>query len=318
MHSVSIVMVVKNERKNLERIFPIVQSQEFDAPVEIICVDSGSSDGTVAFLDDHGVTLIAIAPAEFHHGKTRNLGASHARNDLLVFLSGDALPTSNQWLKSLVAHFDDPAVGGVYGRQVPPTELGRLRAHALEHEYPATRIIRNPAQIRRVHPGLFRFSNVNSAVRRDIWARFKFNETLLLAEDQGMCRDIFMAGLKIVYEPAAAVVHGHGRNLRGELQFAFENGFSLTQMQILRNPAIGGETGYGLRRLRDDVAHFLSSGRLDLAAAILAVDAVKWLGVQLGKREEKLPLRLTQWISPGVARLARARDSRPAAIVPRT
>jgi glycosyltransferase involved in cell wall biosynthesis len=308
--SVSIVMVVKNERANLQRSFGTLSRQAFLGLVEFVVVDSGSTDGTVEFLRDHGIEPIQIPPQEFHHGKTRNLAAENARNEILVFLSGDALPVNEQWLAKLIEPFADPRVGGVYGRQAPPPGMGLLRAHAIEHEYPQHRMVRDIEKTRQnkeiVHPGLFRFSNVNSAVRREVWKRFPFDETLLLAEDQGMCRDILLnAGMVVVYEPEAAVVHGHERAPRGELQFAFENGFSLTRMGILRNPEIGGEMGYGLRRVRDDLQHFLAKGKVGLALASFGINGLKWLGVQLGKREKSLPLWLVKRISPGAAKLPR-------------
>lgn len=301
--SASIVMVMKNERRNLERSFDLISGQSFGGMVEIVYVDSGSTDGTIEFMRERGVEAICIPPADFHHGRTRNLAAEHARNDVLVFLSGDAIPLHKDWLRNLVAPFQDPRVGGVYGKQVPPEGTGALRAHAMAAEYPNTPFERDLSNEPRLHPGLFRFSNANSAVRRELWSRFRFNETLLLAEDQGMCRDILMAGYKVAYVPDAAVIHGHERNAWGELRFAFENGLSLTRMNILRNPEIGGEFGYGLRRVRDDFKYFASRGEPINAAGSLGINALKWLGVQLGKRENKLPLWLAARISPGVRKV---------------
>jgi hypothetical protein len=76
-------------------------------------------------------------------------------------------------------------------------------------------------------------------------------------------------------------------------------------MGILRNPEIGGEMGYGLRRVRDDLRHFLSNGKAGLALASFGINGLKWLGVQLGKREKSLPMWLVRRISPGAAKLPR-------------
>jgi len=296
--SVSIVLVMKNERRNIERILPVVESQKFDAPVEYIYVDSGSTDGTIEFMREHGVEATPIAPETFHHGRTRNMAASRAKHDIIVFLSGDAAPTGAHWLHNLVWHFDDPKVGAVYGRQIPPDGMGPMRRHALEHEYPAEGFVRDLATAPNIHPGLFRFSDANSAIRRELWHRFRYNETVVLAEDQGMCRDVLMAGYRVVYDPEAAVVHGHERTLWGEFQFAFENGISLTRMGILRNPEIGGELGYGLRRVRDDLQYFASNAHYGCAIRSLFINAAKWAGVQLGKRGDELPRTLVRRISP--------------------
>lgn len=286
---VSILFVVKNERHNLERMFPMLLAQDYPGTVEYICVDSGSTDGTVEFMGGHGAVIREIPPAAFHHGRTRNLAASLATGEILVMLSGDAFPVSERWLGSLAGHFVEPRVGAVYGRQTAPQGMGALRRQSLASEYSLVRQVRDPETIARYNPGHFRFSNANGAVRRALWERFRWNEELLLAEDQGMCRDILMAGYKVIYEPDAEVIHGHERSLWGEFKFALDNGLSLSRLGILNNPAVGGEMRYGLTRVKTDLAHFTKRGRMDCVALSLVSFAARYAGVQLGKREKKLP-----------------------------
>jgi rhamnosyltransferase len=287
--AVSILFVVKNERKNLERMFPMLLAQDYSGAVEYICVDSGSTDGTVAFLREHGAVIREIPPAEFHHGRTRNLAASLASGEILVMLSGDAFPANEQWLRKLAGHFADPKVGAVYGKQTAPAGMGALRAQSLGSEYSEMRQVRDPKAITRYNPGHFRFSNANGAVRRELWARFRWNEELLLAEDQGMCRDILMAGYQVIYEPEAEVIHGHERSLWCEFKFALDNGLSLSRLGILNNPEVGGELRYGLARMKTDLTHFAKRGRIDCVALSLISFAARYAGVQIGKREKKLP-----------------------------
>ncbi len=288
---VSMLLVVKNGRADLERSLPIIRAQDYAGDVEIVCVDSGSTDGTVALLrgQGQGVLLREIPPEDFHHGRTRNLAASMASHEILVCLSQDAIPTDTAWLHHLVAPFSDPRVGGVYGRQIAPEGMGVRRRQSLASEYPDERQVRDPDTIERYTPGHFRFSNANAAVRKSCWARFPWDETVLLAEDQGLCRDMLMAGMVVVYEPAAAVIHGHERGLWGEFKYALDNGLSLSRLGILNNPAIGGELRYGLRRMATDLGSFARRGRIDCVILSLLSFGVRYLGVQLGKREKRLP-----------------------------
>src|SRR5258705_395613 len=65
----------------------------------------------------NGVTR--LPPEDFDHGAPRNLGASLAGGDVLVFISQDAYPVDTQWLARLVAPLaGDSDVAGVYGRQL--------------------------------------------------------------------------------------------------------------------------------------------------------------------------------------------------------
>jgi rhamnosyltransferase len=286
---VSILLLMKSHAAEARRLMPVLLAQEYAGPIEFIYMDSGSKDGTREYMASLGIAAHRIPPSEFHHGRTRNCAAEHATQPILVSISADALPQDTHWLAQLTAPFADPRVGAVYGRQFAPEGFDPLRRAALEAEYPREMQLRDPEHIAALHPGLFRFSNANGAVRRELWARFRWREDIPLAEDQGLCRDLFMAGYKIVYTPEAAVEHAHAHTLPGMFRYAYDNGVALTRLGILGNPAIGGEMQYGWRRLRQETAHWLRAGRPVLALRCLGIAMAKFLGVQCGKREHLLP-----------------------------
>lgn len=303
---VSILFLVKNERGRFEPTCERIASQDYPGEVEIFAVDSGSQDGTQDYLRERGARVIEIPPESFHHGATRNLAAETAQNEILVLLSSDAVPADDAWLRNLVAPFADPEVAAVYGRQIPPPTVGAVRARYMAGEYPETSIKRRRADGGPLHPGLFRFSDANGAVRRADWARHRWSETVLVAEDQGLCRDLFMEGRTIAYAPDAAVIHGHSRSLLGEFRYAFDNGLSLRRLGILGNPEFSGAFRYGLRRVYGDVGHFLSKGDLFHAAEAVAVFAAKWAGVQAGQRGDALPSSWLPHLSEHLRRRAKA------------
>lgn len=51
------------------------------------------------------------------------VGVARSRGSILVFTDDDAVPRPD-WLATLVAHYDDPAVGGVGGRDIPHPDTG--------------------------------------------------------------------------------------------------------------------------------------------------------------------------------------------------
>ncbi len=136
---VSILFLTLNGMDVVERTLDAVFRQDYPGEVEMIHIDSGSTDGTVEAAKRHGVETRVIDPAEFHHSRTRNLAADLASHPILVFLTQDAVPADDQWLRRLVAPFEDPRVGGVYGKQIPPEGMGALRGYALRCIYPDTR-----------------------------------------------------------------------------------------------------------------------------------------------------------------------------------
>jgi len=283
----------------VQRTLDSVFAQDYPGAVEMVHIDSGSKDGTVEAAASHGVDTRTIDQADFHHGRTRNQGADLASNPILVYLTQDAVPAGNQWLRNLVAPFQDPRVGGVYGKQTPPEGMGELRRYAMLCLYPDTREVRDLAEVDRPTVAMTRFSNANCAVRRDLCRAIRFPEDVLVCEDHGMCWGLLQAGQRVVYEPAAEVIHGHERRILDEFGWAVDNAISLKRMGILGNPALSGELRYGIQRIVREFKHFSRQGRYGLATGSFAVSLVRWVGVQVGKHEERLLHALLRRLSPG-------------------
>ena len=123
--SVSVIIPVKNEAVKIRACIDGILSQT--VPVaEIIVIDSGSTDETVAILRSYKeVTLIEIPGTEFNHGATRNLGVSKATGEFVLLTVGDARPYNNFWIEELLNGFVDEEVAGVCGQQVVPHETDK-------------------------------------------------------------------------------------------------------------------------------------------------------------------------------------------------
>ena len=211
----------------------------------MVVVDSGSDDGSVDLARGSGARVHEIPPTEFHHGRTRNLGARHARGDLLVFTSQDAYAANEDWLATLTAPLrSDDTVAGVYGRQLPHDDghtaralLPRLPVRAAERASSASR----RRTISRSKPTLF--SNVNSAMLRRTWEEFPFAEDIVMSEDQEWSRRVLLAGQSVVYEPDAAVYHSHAYSLGGAMRRFFDSGASSDRSYVGRRDSSSRRSG---------------------------------------------------------------------------
>jgi rhamnosyltransferase len=298
---VSLVLLTYNGMSFVEECLRMITLQELEWPLEIIHIDSGSTDGTLDVARAFSLPTRHIQKKDFHHSRTRNLAADLARNNLVVYLSQDAIPASRHWLSSLVSPFQDQTVGGVYGRQIPPDTMGPLRKCAMGHLYPDKRDVRDPSAVPHLTLSMLRFSDANAAIRKDLLTRFRFNEQALVCEDHGMCRDILSVGYKVIYEPDAAVIHGHERTLFGEFQWAVDNGISLTRMGILgTKDTTRKELSYGVSAAAQQVRHFARVHQYHYAFMSACTSMVRWFGVQVGKRETRLPAWILHKLSPGL------------------
>src|SRR5712692_11332837 len=107
MIETSILIPTKNGAQELEACLRAVYSQKGTGPLEVIVIDSGSTDATLEIARGFPVRIEQIPPETFHHARTRNYAASLAKGEFLVFLSQDAIPASEAWLGAMISNFDD-------------------------------------------------------------------------------------------------------------------------------------------------------------------------------------------------------------------
>jgi rhamnosyltransferase len=298
MVEASILLLTKNDRHDVERLLHALFDQEGIASCEVIAVDSGSTDGTLEVLQRFPVRVEQIPAETFHHARTRNWAASLASGRILVFLSQDAIPASYLWLSSMLANFDDPQVGAVYGRQIPNPESSPERRDVLDTVYGAEKIIKDPAHRNGMGYRFYHFSDANAAIRRDVWEKARFPEDLKVFEDLGIAKLILDSGWKIVYEPKAAVVHSHSHSTLGLFKRYFDIGYTLKVLRIWNAP------GTRASMLRDAWKLFWGKiGRVRNHPARLSAgqsfgqDIAKSIGLFLGLNQELLPLVLKRRLS---------------------
>ncbi len=213
--SVSVLLVTKNGERYLDEVLRSVRAQRGTFRViEILAVDSGSRDRTLAILESHAVRVIQVPPQEFGHGKTRNLAASHAHGDYLVFLTQDATPANTNWLDALLVPLRaDPSIAGAYSRHLPrphchPMEWRRIveeelsgRSESCLNSRQAPDYADNPAYF-------YFFSNVSAVLRRRVWQEIPFPE-VEFAEDQLWAKRVLETGYQTVYRADSLVYHSH-------------------------------------------------------------------------------------------------------------
>lgn len=195
----SIVIRCFNEEEHIGRLLDGIMHQTM-GEVEIIIVDSGSTDETLAIASRYPVKILTVAPEEFSFGHALNVGCRAARNELIVIASAHVYPVYKDWLERLVAPMDDPQVALVYGRQ-----RGDERTKYSERQIFAKWFSdeSNPYQN---HPFC---NNANAAIRRSLWSRLSYDETLTGLEDIDWAKRAMQLGYKVIYAADAQVVHVH-------------------------------------------------------------------------------------------------------------
>jgi len=196
----SVFIIAQNEADRIGATIRAVRELTDD----LVVVDSGSTDDTLAIVRRFPVHLIEIPAASFTYGRALNLGIKAAEGcDVAVSLSAHSLPAHERWLAHLVRNFADPRVAGVYGRQIP-------RPNASLFDHFGMNLSGVTSTRRRWQERDMMFSNANGAVRRALCLALPFDERLLGAEDLAWVAAVQRLGHVVVYEPAAPVYHSHG------------------------------------------------------------------------------------------------------------
>jgi cellulose synthase/poly-beta-1,6-N-acetylglucosamine synthase-like glycosyltransferase len=171
----SILIKSNDQRKYLAQTYEILARQTVE-DFEIILLYSGKPGCTPLAPTDLACRIVRIIPEEFSHPGALNIGAKVAAGQYLVCLSADAVPASEEWLKSLLEPFDCPYVAGVFGRHLFRKEGNIIDRWKLWLRYPARSLCR-------WGQGNYIFSNANSAIRRTRWESRSFDEAVRECED---------------------------------------------------------------------------------------------------------------------------------------
>jgi rhamnosyltransferase len=214
--SIAIIMRAKNEMPHVQRALERLKSQTIH-PIPLFAVDSGSSDGTLEVLKEHGVELTRIKSGDYVPGKVLNDAISRAPQDIIVLLNADAVPQSDDWLEQLVLPIIGNRADATFSKQIARPDARFIVSYDYERAY-------NPEKM---DPGFF--SAVSCAFRRDLWEQTRF-------PDRGYAEDVAWAGLCITegarfqLVESSVVEHSHNYTLEGLHQKRYRQALTFNEV----------------------------------------------------------------------------------------
>jgi cellulose synthase/poly-beta-1,6-N-acetylglucosamine synthase-like glycosyltransferase len=225
-NTVSVVLVNKADpgiARTLEALL-LINSPQL---LEIVVVDASQhalddvrrSFPTVTWIDYENLTRKARTIAE-----QRNLGVANSSGDVVVFLDSNCIP-GPCWLEQLVTPIFEAGERIVVGRITSPTG-------ATVHDA-------SSPQGRLAPTYLEECANMNVAYHRDVLDQLHgFDEQLGFAEDVDFAWRARDAGLRIRFEPSAAIVHDWGE-FQEDLSRAFRYGVARVRLYRKHTSRIG-------------------------------------------------------------------------------
>jgi len=201
----SIVIRAYNEEQHIGRLLEELRQQTLK-DVEIILVDSGSTDGTVSVAEAFGARIVRIPSAEFTFGRSLNFGLRSATREFVVIASAHVYPVYPDWLAILLRPFEDERVALTYGKQRGYEKSKYSEYQIFQRWYPDAS---NPGQTTAF------CNNANAAIRKSLWVQNPYDETLTGLEDLAWAKWAQERDYKIAYVAEAEIVHVHNETPHG-------------------------------------------------------------------------------------------------------
>ncbi len=311
--AVTVVIPVKNGGSRLRECLAAVFAQRAPFPFNVLCIDSGSTDGSVDAICATPANLIQIPPSDFGHGRTRNLAISNTPSPFIAMLTQDAVPANERWLAELIAPFEDETVAGVFGPHAPhegcaPAEARMLATHFANFGHETTVYAIPPTEegwndyVARKPFHRF-FSDNNAALRRSVWASIPYPDVEFM-EDQLWCSAILEAGWAKAYAPKAVVRHSHNYRPLEKLQRGFDEArYFREYFDDPRLESAGQRVKHAVSAGLADAANVLRDSQLNRPARVMwaarsLIDRfADSAGRYLGDRSQLLPHAVERRIS---------------------
>jgi glycosyltransferase involved in cell wall biosynthesis len=222
--TVSVIIPARNEGRTITQLIHAIQQQSPAGwAVEVVLVDDGSTDDTVAVARAAGARVLELGnrAGGGNPAVARNRGALAASGDPLVFLDADCLPAPG-WLTRLLAGHASGAVVVGGALDLPPGLPPMARCDYYCGWYHA-HSRRTAGEVPNHPPG-------NLSVRRAEFARtagFTEQQPIAYAHEELVWQaEVRRRGGRILFDPAAIVYHYNRPGFRNLLRRNYRWGFS--------------------------------------------------------------------------------------------
>jgi glycosyltransferase involved in cell wall biosynthesis len=163
-------------------------------------VDSGSEDQTRTIAAEYGAKVIRIDPESFTFGYSLNQGIAQAQGEFVVLISAHCYPANREWLREMIAPFEEERVALVYGRQRGNGDSKFSEQQVFAKWFPEESNHRQRLPF---------CNNANAAIRRSLWSDIKYDESLTGLEDLDWARRATERGYLLAYNAEAKTIHVH-------------------------------------------------------------------------------------------------------------
>lgn len=293
--TVSIIIPTKNGGRYLEQLLLSIKEQSIK-PIQILIIDSLSEDDTLKICKAFEADIIQIDAKTFDHGGTRNLAASKAHGEILVYLTQDVLLKDSRCLENLIVPLEEKKVAASYARQIPCNDANPIERFARSFNYPAISIIKEMAVLPTLGIKTFFFSNACSAIKKKIFEEVEgFPDKTIMNEDMFLAAKLIQNGYKIAYQAEAVVCHSHNYSLLTQFKRYFDIGVFFSRNRWITDLARSEKEG--VKYVTELLGFLFANKKWAWIPYALVETMTRFLGFRTGLFEKGIPVWLKKRMS---------------------
>lgn len=260
--------------------------------IPILVIDSSSKDRTVEIAQSHKVQVEVIKQSDFNHGLTREYARKRVGTDIVVMMTQDIIPVTENLIDILVAPLLSGEASISYARQLPHLGAGFFEAFPREYNYPLKSEIRSLEDTKKY--GSFAYFCSDSCAA---WSNSALDEIggfdpVLLGEDAVATAKLLKRGHKIAYVAEARVRHSHSYSLIEDMKRYFDAGFERNRLgRLLLSESKDEKRGASFTKAM--FKRLVVENKAQIPYGLLTI-ASKYVGYKLGQNARIFP----SWVYP--------------------
>ncbi len=220
MKETAVIIRTRNEERWLGVTLKKLFAQTY-TDLEVIVVDSGSTDRTLVIAGQFPVRIVTMPYAEFSYPHAWNVGIEQADTQrYIVLLSAHSIPISNTWLQDGI---DDLRANeramGVYGYIRPLPSASFWDKVIVGGMYWWRTRVKGERKMIVRQAGMGVLGATNAIIRKELWDQHHFDEAYGMGgEDGEWAAYWFVRGYIAIKDDRFTVHHSHNLSLRGHLR----------------------------------------------------------------------------------------------------
>jgi rhamnosyltransferase len=199
---VSVGILTRNAGKLFREVMDALKAQETPWPFEVVLLDSGSKDGTDQYAAGAGAKVVGYKPKKFKFGTARDVLFENCRGEIIVTISQDVVPSTNDWLERLVRPILEDTADATIGEQAEPPG-----GYTFYWDYHGSWLRSVAIRFDQAY-GKIALSCADMAIRRSTWQRLRFGDVEAI-EDRVMQVKLYQNGFRMMQVQGALSYHGH-------------------------------------------------------------------------------------------------------------